>query len=134
MKTTSILAFFFLGLFKVQAQLAVNVSPPKIVAQKAVVQLAMTNRLSEKIESARAVCFLLDEQGRMAVESSEWVIGGTKSRPALKPKTGTAFNFVINSPRPFASTNLTVKLSFSSVRLENGQIPDVNKAVIVTTP
>jgi len=44
-----------------QAQLAVTVSPPKVVGQKAVVELKMTNSFPERIESARAVCFLLDE-------------------------------------------------------------------------
>jgi hypothetical protein len=44
------------------AQLAVTVSPLKVIGQKAIVLLALTNHLAEKVESARAVCFLLDEQ------------------------------------------------------------------------
>ena len=44
------------------AQLAVTVSPLKVIGQKAIVSLALTNHLAEKVESARAVCFLLDEQ------------------------------------------------------------------------
>jgi hypothetical protein len=69
-----------------QAQLAVTVSPPKIVGQKTVVKLAMKNNLADKVESARAVCFLLDDQGTMVGQSTQWVIGGTKDRPALEPK------------------------------------------------
>jgi len=41
---------------------AVTVSPLKVIGQKAIVSLALTNHLAEKVESARAVCFLLDEQ------------------------------------------------------------------------
>src|SRR5690242_11645091 len=96
-----------------QAQLAVTVTPPKVVGQKAIVQLAMTNNLADKIESAKAVCFLLNEHGKMVGQSTRWVIGGTKERPALKPNMGTTFNFVVSNPHPFTTTNLTAKVSFS---------------------
>jgi hypothetical protein len=101
-----------------QAQLAVTVSPVKITGQKAVVFLAMTNNLGDSIESARAICFLLDDQGKMAGQSTKWVIGGTKDRPPLQPKSGTTFNFVITSPQPFATTNLTTQISFSRLVLD----------------
>jgi hypothetical protein len=114
------------------AQLAVTVSPPKITGQKAVVMLAMKNGLAEKVESARAVCFLLDDQGKMAGQATKWVIGGTKDRSALEPKGETTFNFVITSPQPFTTTNLTAKVSFSRVILKNGQAADVNKTVSIT--
>jgi hypothetical protein len=107
-----------------QAQLAVTVSPPKIADQKAVVELRMKNDFAAKVESARAICFLLDEQGKMVGESSRWVIGGTKNRPALEPKKETSFNFVITSSQPFATTNLTAKVSFSRVVLEGNKLAD----------
>ena len=116
----------------VQAQLAVTVTPPKITAQKAIVSLAMTNNLTEPVASARAICFLLDEQGKMIGQSSKWVIGGTKDRPALSPKTGTTFNFVITSPKPFTTTNLTAKVSFSRVVLNGDKLVDVTKTVTIT--
>ena len=99
------------------AQLAVTVSPVKIAGQKAVVTLTLTNQLAEKVEAARAVCFLLDDQGRMVGQSTRWVIGGTKEQPALEPKKATTFNFVVTSPQPFTATNLTAKISFSRVVL-----------------
>jgi hypothetical protein len=114
------------------AQLAVTVSSPKITDQKAIVELKMKNGLSEKVESARAICFLLDEQGKMVGESSKWVIGGTKSRPALEPKNETTFNFVITSNQPFATTNLTAKVSFSRVVLEGEKLADPKTAVQIT--
>jgi hypothetical protein len=117
----------------VQAQLAVAVSQPKVTGQKVMVTLAMKNSLTAKVESARAVCFLLDDQGKVIGQSTKWVIGGTKNRPALEPKKETTFNFVITSPQPFTTTNLTAKVSFSRVILSGGQAADVGKAVSVTT-
>jgi hypothetical protein len=131
-------SFFYLVLFSTiaaHAQLAVMISPVKIVGQKAVVTLAMKNSLAEKVESARAICFLLDDQGKMVGQSTKWVIGGTKDRPALEPKEKTTFNFVITSSQPFTTTNLTAKVSFSRVILENGQVADMNKTVsVLPTP
>ena len=124
MKTMKILACLFLGVLTTQAQLAVTVSPPKISDQKAVVELKMKNGFTANVESARAVCFLLDNQGKMVGESTKWVIGGTKNRPALEPKNETSFNFVITSSQPFTTTNLTAKVSFSRVVLVGEKLAD----------
>jgi len=105
-----------------QGQLAITVSPVRTAGQKAIVLLAITNNLAESVESARAVCFLLDEQGKMAGQSIKWIIGGTKDRPALQPKSGTTFNFVITSPQPFITTNLTAQVSFSRLVLEGEKL------------
>ena len=123
---------FMFSAMAVQAQLVVTVSPTKITSQKAVVLLAMTNNLAESVVSARAVCFLLDDQGKMVGQSSKWVIGGTKDRPALPPKAGTTFNFVITSPQTFVTTNLSAKVSFSRVVLDGNKLADVSKNVAVT--
>lgn len=116
-----------------QAQLSVTVSTLKIVGQKAVVKLVMKNNLTNKVESARAMCFLLDEQGQMVGQSSKWVIGGMKDRPPLAPKAETTFNFVLTSPQPWATTNLTAKVSFSRVVLADGKTADVQRDVVVGT-
>jgi hypothetical protein len=116
----------------VSAQLAVTVSPPKVTGQKAIVQLKMKNQLADKVESARAICFLLDERGKMVGESSRWVIGGVKDRPPLEPKSETTFNFVITSPQPFTTTNLAAKISFSRVVLDGGKLADVRQDVMVS--
>lgn len=115
------------------AQLAVTVLPVKITGQKAIVPLAMKNNSTNMVESARAVCFLLDDQGQMIGQSTKWVIGGTKDRPALEPKNETTFNFVINNSQPFTTTNLTAKVSFSRVVLNGGKLADVRQEVTVTT-
>ena len=132
MNPIKLLWLFLFFALAAQAQLAVTVSPVKITGQKAVVQLAMTNHLDESVESARAVCFLLDERGKMIGQSSKWVIGGTKGRPTLSPKTGTKFNFVITSPDSsggFTTTNLTPKVSFTRVVLDGGKLADPNRDV-----
>jgi len=113
------------------AQWAVAVSPPKVVGQKAVVQLAMKNNLAAKMESARAAIFLLDNQGTMVGQASRWVIGGTKNRPVLEPGKEATYNFVVQAAKPFATTNLTVKVSFSSVTLEGNNQLDVQKNVTI---
>ena len=122
----TILSFLFLavlfGALTAQAQLAVTVPPVKVLSQKAVVTLAMTNNLSDSVESARAICFLLDDQGKMVGQSSKWVIGGKKDRPALQPNAGTTFNFVITSRQPWTTTNLTAKVSFSRVVLSGQKL------------
>ncbi len=113
------------------AQLAVTVSPPKIAGQKAVVELKMKNGLAEAIRSARAICVLLDDHGEMVGESAKWVIGGTKNRPALEPKNDGSFSFVITSPRPFTTTNLTAKMSFTRLILDGGKSVNPSKEVTI---
>ena len=113
------------------AQLAVSISPPKVVGQKAVVQLTMKNDLSDAVESARAVCFLLDGQGKLVGQSTKWVIG--QHHASLEPKGETTFNFVVTSSQPFTTTNLTAKVTFSQIILSGGKPADVRQSVVVTT-
>ncbi len=126
MKTIGML---LLGTTLAQAQLAVTVSPPKMTGQKAIVPLAMKNGFSEKIESARAVVFLLDEQGKMVGQGTRWVIGGSQDKPGLAAGATNAFHLVIANDKPFTTTNLTAKVTFSRVVLEGGKVADVNKSV-----
>jgi hypothetical protein len=113
MKPINVSSLLLFCALTIRGQLAVTVSPVKVTGQKAVVLLVMTNNLAECVESARAICFLLDNQGKMVRQSTKWVVGGTKDRPPLEPKTGTAFNFVITSSQPFTTTNSTPKISFA---------------------
>lgn len=115
-----------------QAQLVVSVSPPKVVGQKAVVSLGMKNGFSENVESARAVCFVLDEQGKMVGQGTRWVIGGEADKAGLPAGATNLFHFVIASDKPFVSTNLAARVSFSRVVLENGKLADPAKQVIIT--
>ena len=112
------------------AQLAVTVLPPKVVGQKAIVQLKMKNDLAAKVESARAVCFLLDGQGKMVGQSTKWVIG--QNHGGLEPKAETTFNFVVSSPQPWTTTNLAARITFSRVVLDGGKLADVKQDVSVS--
>ena len=105
-----------------QAQPSVTVAPAKVVGSKAVVPLSMKNGFAEKIESAKAACFLLDEQGKMVGQSTRWVVGGNKETPGLAAGTTNSFHFVITSSKPFSMTHLTVRVQFSRVILEGGKI------------
>jgi hypothetical protein len=110
-------------------QLAVTVSQPKVTGQKAVVQLAMKNELTNEIQSARAICLLLDEQGKMVGQSTKWVIGQNKKN--LKPSGEAKFNFVITSPQPLVSSNLTAKVIFSRVVLDGGKFANPQQLVTI---
>ena len=126
-------AIKLLGLFlalatAVQAQLAVTVSPVKTTGSKAVVPLVLKNNFTNRIESARAVCFLLDDQGKMVGQSTKWVV----SKTGLEPRGETTFNFVITNPQPFTTTNLTAKVSFNRIVLNGGKLADIRQAVSIT--
>jgi hypothetical protein len=112
-----------------RADLVVNIDAPKTVGQKTLIKLELKNTFPEKIESARAVAFLLDEHGKMVGQSTKWVIGGAKMSPPLESGRETTFNFVLQARESIASTNLTAKVSFSRVALEGGKQADINKAV-----
>jgi len=113
------------------AQLVVMASQPTVIGEKAVVKLAMRNGLSEKIESARAAVFLLDEQGKSIGHSTKWVIGETEHKPGLTAGATETFHFVITSEKSITSTNLTAKVSFSRLVLEGGKVADVAKSIQV---
>ena len=112
------------------ADLTVKVDEPKQVGKKAVFKLTMKNTFAEKIESARAQVFLLDENGKVVGQAAHWVIGGTKEKPALSPDRETTFNFVVGTGKPFTKN----KVSFSRVVLEGGKLADVNKEVQIQNP
>jgi len=90
----------------------------------------MKNGLSEKVESARAVVFLLDEQGKMVGQATRWVIGGSNTN-GLAAGATNAFHFVVTADKQFATTNLTARVSFSRIVLEGGKLADVAKQVTV---
>jgi hypothetical protein len=110
------------------AELAVKIETPKQVGKKVVIKLTMKNNFSEKVESARAQIFLLDDKGRVMGQAAKWVIGGTKDRPVLGPNRETTFNFVLTADKPFTTNSV----SFSRVILESGKSVDVKKEVQIT--
>src|SRR5581483_7653430 len=108
-----LLTMSFVCVLTARAELDVTISPVKITGQKAVVPLMMQNHFVQKIESARASVFLLDEKGKMVGQSTKWVIGGTKANPELEPDATNTFYFVLTSEKPITTTNLTAKAVFN---------------------
>jgi len=104
----------------VSAQLAVTVAPAKVTGQKAVIRIGMKNTFPETIESARAAVFLADPQGKMAGKTVQWVIGGTKDKPALAPDKESTFNFVVTVGQ-CAGTNLVPTVVFNRLVLKGGK-------------
>lgn len=90
------------------AALVVQVSPPRTTGTKAIVKLDLQNTYSEKIQSVRAVMFLMDDQGKVVGQLTSWVIGGEKDKPALESNAKTTYNFVVATDKPFAKTKLIV--------------------------
>ena len=129
---TTVLAALSLLTASASAQLAVTVSPPKVLGQKAVVQLGLKNTFTENIESARAALFLVDSQGKVLGQATQWIIGGSKDRPTLAAGTTNVFNFVVSTSKPITATNPTVKVTFSRLVLEGGKLADPARQVSLT--
>src|SRR5437867_10281707 len=95
MKTLTTILLLLTTTMMLDAKLLVKVEEPKKSGNKAVVKLTIRNTFKEKVESARASLLLLTDDDRLAGQSSQWVIGGTKDKPALSPGATNTFNFVI---------------------------------------
>jgi hypothetical protein len=126
-KLAALILVFLFGSVVARAQLVVTVSAPKATANKSLIKLALKNSFKEKVESARATIFLIDDQGKVVGQGTQWVIGGTKDKPALAPDTSMTFNFVIATDKPFTKTKVTV----GRLILEGGKVVDPVKNVVV---
>ncbi|HTI70838.1 MAG TPA: hypothetical protein VMF06_12790 [Candidatus Limnocylindria bacterium] len=113
-------------------ELEVAVSPIKLAGQKALVKLEMVNHLTEPVTSAKAACFICDDAGKVVAQNTRWVFGGGTNANATIPVGGTnVFHFVVNATKPWTTTNLTAKVVFSRVVLQDGHLADVAKSVSV---
>lgn len=125
-----LMAIFFSNLYA-RADLIVKYEPVNVVGHEALIKLNMRNTFSLKIQSARAVVFLMDSQGSVVGQSVKWVITGQKDFPALPPGGTNQFNFVVPLNRTIDTTNLTAKVQFNRVTLENGQPVNIPTSVTV---
>lgn len=128
MRISLILLLLSLLVISAQAKLSVEVAEPKQTASKVVVKLTVKNLFAEKVESARATIFLVDAQGKVVGQATQWIIGGTKDRPELKPDATATYNFVITSDKPFTKAQLL----FNRVILEAGKVAEPQGAVEIT--
>jgi len=132
-----ILPFLLLSTVFAKGELSVMISPPKIVGQKADISMEFRNSSNKKVESVRAVTFLLDENGKVVAQATRWIIGGGqvgKSSSDLPANTTRTVHFVVPSDKPFATTNLTTKVNFTRVVLEGGQILDPKEVQVKNPP
>ncbi|HTI69380.1 MAG TPA: hypothetical protein VMF06_05415 [Candidatus Limnocylindria bacterium] len=96
--------------------------------------MEMVNHLAEPVSSAKAACFIGDNSGQVVAQGTRWVFGGGPTNKATIPVGGTnVFYFVVNSGKPWATTNLTAKVVFSRVVLQGGQLADPVKEVKITS-
>jgi hypothetical protein len=116
------------------AQLTVTVLPPKVAGQKAAVPLGLKNDFAEAIQSARAVVFLFDEQGKVLGQDTRWIIGGSQGMTGLAAGATNVFHFVVAGQKPFLTTNLTTKVSITRLVLDGGKVVDPTKAVQIIEP
>jgi len=130
MKRASLIIFL---LYATAAGAALNVTvfSPKVIGQKADVQLGLQNNLNENVRSARAAVFLVDDQGTVVAQGSRWIIGGFASSLGLAAGGTNTFHFVVDGARAFTHTNLTAKVTINRVVLDGGRLADVNKDVQV---
>jgi len=129
MKNSILLGFIAIVLMvqtkTASADLTVKVGPPKTYGQKTIVKMELRNTFTNAVESARAVVFLLDDNGKVVGQETRWIIGGTKDRPSLAPDAKTTFNFVVQTTKPFTKSKITV----TRIVLEGGKLADVNTDV-----
>jgi hypothetical protein len=114
-------------------KLDVRVSPIALTGQKGVVKLELVNHLGEPVVGAKAACFINDTSGNVVAQGSRWVVAGSAAtnHTGLAPGATNTFHFVVGSPQPWASTNLTAKIVFSKVVLQSGKTADVTRDVRV---
>ncbi len=93
---------------RAMAQLTVTVAATRTVGKKAVITLGVTNSYPEKVQSARATIFLLDDAGKVVGQSTRWIIGGLPEKPGLDAKAGTLFHFVIETDKPYTTNRVFV--------------------------
>ena len=100
---------FLMTAIAAPAALVVQIAPPKMTGSKAIVKLDLQNTYTNKIQSVRAAVFLLNDQGKVVGQSTSWIIGGGKDKPALEPNAKTTYNFVVPTDKPFTKTRLMVE-------------------------
>jgi hypothetical protein len=100
------------------AELSVKVDEPAPAGTHSIVKLTMKNNGTNSVQSARAAVFLMDADGKVVGQKAEWVIGGTKDKPALAADASTVFNLLVPTDKPVKSS----KLIFTRIVLTDGQV------------
>lgn len=123
---------FVLSLNALHAELSAETLPLTAHGRKALLPINLQNHFAMAIDSARAVCFLSDHDGKVVARDSKWVIGGGSGQSGLAAGATNKYFFVLTLPANVTATNLTAKLSFSTLVLEGGKQVDPKKNVRIT--
>jgi len=110
--------WFIASALVARGELSVTVAEPKSTGTRAIVKLTMKNNYTNAVESARAVVFLIDAQGKVVGQRTEWVIGGTREKPGLAAGVTAEFNLVVPADKPFEKANV----KFTRIILEGGRL------------
>jgi hypothetical protein len=71
---------------------------------------------------------LLNDEGKVVGQSTSWIIGGGKNKPALPANAKTTYNFIVPTGKPFTKAKLMVE----RVLLENGKLANALTEVQIT--
>jgi len=112
------------------ASLMVSVTEPKLSGGSSVIKLTMHNTFGKAVESARAVVFLKDASGKVVHQKTEWVIGGTRERPPLKPDKKVEFFITVPSDTKFEKTDVV----FTRIILTGGEVVPAGKGFRIVKP
>lgn len=123
----SMVAWMWLLVISAPAALVVQVAPPKSTGSRAIVKLDLQNTYDVKIQSVRAVAFLINDQGKVVGQLASWIIGGGgKEKRALDPNAKTTYNFVVTTDKPFVKAKLIV----TRVLLDDGKLGNLQEVQI----
>ena len=109
------------GMVMARGELSIKVDDPRSTGSKAIVKLTMKNNYTNAVESARAVVFLIDAQGKVVGQRTEWVIGGTREKPGLAAGVTAEFNLVVPADKPFEKASV----KFTRIILEGGRLVEL---------
>ena len=129
MNLLKFLSILLVSTVATHASLAIKIGEPKTIGSKTAIKLIIKNSVAEKIDSARATVFLLNDGGKVVGQATHWVIGGSQDKPGLAAGATSTFHFIIANTTPFTTTNLTAKVSFTQIVTEGGRLADVRKEV-----
>lgn len=130
MKYKHTLAFLF-SLFilssAASANLEVSVASLESASNKTLVELDTKNTFDQGIKDARAWVFLMDAEGKVVGNQSQWIIGGDSSqKESLEAEDSQTFKVAIST----TSKPTTAKVTFSKIILADGTKVNPHKSLV----
>ena len=108
------------------ANLEVSVASLEGSSNKALVELDTKNTFDQGIKDARAWVFLMDAEGKVVGNQSQWIIGGDSSqKEPLEAEDSQTFKVAIST----TSKPTTAKVTFSKIILADGSKVNPHKSL-----